>query len=361
MDDEEVARRRLAVQRLHGEPFDHAEGVVRALLAVQAQDVEPSEWSIGMRAADATLDSIRAAIDGGALLRTHVLRPTWHLVHRDDLRWLLSLTAPRVHVRNRPRYADLHLDAALLDRAAGIIREAVKGTALSRAEIGEVLTDAGIDGASGQRLAHILMYAELEQVVCSGPRRGTTQTYAALDELAPDAGTFDRDTALRELALRFVTGHGPATRGDLQWWASLTAAAADRALDAAGDVLVRVEGGGRTYHLAPVPEPPAPPRPSVLLLQPYDEYVSGAADSRDVHDPGDLLRAARWPRYSGLVTLDGRLVGSWRRHVRSAHVDIDLAADEAFAGAAGEALERAAWHYATFRERELSRLTVGAP
>jgi hypothetical protein len=45
-----------------------------------------------------------AAFDAGHFLRTHVLRPTWHFVAPEDIRWLLALTGPRVHRLNGTIY-----------------------------------------------------------------------------------------------------------------------------------------------------------------------------------------------------------------------------------------------------------------
>ena len=147
----------------------------------------PAKWSVGSRAQRATDADIERAFDAGEILRTHVLRPTWHFVLPADIRWLLTATAPRVQARCAYRYRQLGLDAATLRRGDEALAAALRGGAdLTRAEAAAVLAAAGID-AAGQRLPYLLMHAELEAVVCSGPRKGKQHTWALLEERAPQA------------------------------------------------------------------------------------------------------------------------------------------------------------------------------
>src|SRR6516164_8126900 len=107
----DVATRRLRAQRLTGEPFATAQEAVGWLGAVQSQDYAGAKWALGMRARGLTDADLDRLFDAGAILRTHVMRPTWHFVRPDDIRWLLALTAPRV------RAILAHDDGALeLDR-----------------------------------------------------------------------------------------------------------------------------------------------------------------------------------------------------------------------------------------------------
>src|SRR5690606_27506039 len=127
----------------------------------------------------------------------------------EDIRWLLALTAPRVQASNAGRYRQLGLDTDTLVRSSDLIaRELAGGTYRTRAELGAMLEAHGIDTA-GQRLAHTLMYAELEAIVCSGPRRGKQFTYALLDERAAPAPELDRDEAVALITRRYLESHGP--------------------------------------------------------------------------------------------------------------------------------------------------------
>src|SRR5215217_4262418 len=184
-----VADRRLRSQRLTRTGFRHAADVVAWFGAMQAQEYEHAKWAIGMRMPEGTVDAdIQRAFDDGRILRTHVMRPTWHFVTPADIRWLLELTAPRVHRNIASHNRALELDGRTLTRGTGVIERALRDRRyLTRAELGTALQRAGLPMA-GPRLANLAMHAELEGVICSGPRRDKRMTYALVAERAPDAG-----------------------------------------------------------------------------------------------------------------------------------------------------------------------------
>jgi len=184
---ESIVRRRLRAQRLTGALCATPEEAVGRLLGVQAQDYGPATWAVGARVTGATEAAFEAAFGAGRILRTHVLRPTWHFVLPADLRWLLTATAPRIRARDRRRYVELGLDEATLRRAHEILHAALRGGhALTRADLKAELAGSGVS-PEGQRLPYLLMSAELDALICSGPRRGKQQTYMLLGERAPEA------------------------------------------------------------------------------------------------------------------------------------------------------------------------------
>ena len=318
-----LVRRRLRAQRLTGAGFASVEEAVGSLVAVQAQDYGPAKWSVGMRTVGATEGRVEEAFGTGALLRTHVLRPTWHFVLPADIRWLLTATASRIKARDAGRCRQLGLDEETFTRSARLLAEALRGgDALTRAEAGAVLARGGVNVA-GQRLPYLLMHAELEALICSGPRRGAQHTYMLLDERAPSAVDLPREEALARLAVRYFSGHGPATERDLAAWASLTLAEVRRALDAAGG-LVREDVGGTVYWSGDEPAPAGAGRtdPEVRLIHTYDEYIMGFAGSRRLLTASGQGLSERW---TPLVLLDGSEAGSWRRTVaRGAVVEVVL-------------------------------------
>jgi hypothetical protein len=352
--DAPVAIRRLVTQRLVGPAFESSTAAVRGLLAVQAQDYTGSKWAVGQRVAAATDAELDALFDAGTILRTHVMRPTWHFVDPADIRWLLELTAPRVHQANAYQYRHLEIDDATARQARVIIEGALAGgDALTREDFGRVFTDAGIP-ASGLRLGYLLGHAELERVIISGPRRGKRQTYALLEERVPPASPRTRDEALAELARRYVEGHGPAQVADLSWWSGLTMTDSRAALELATPPLQRETIGERAFWVADRPasaEPiqpagaPAFNRPDVHLLPNYDELLIAFRDRTDAIDP-DLPAPARVAEavLAHIVVRDGLVVGGWKRaeHRGSMRVTIDLLVglDEAERLALDGAVER---------------------
>jgi hypothetical protein len=276
------------------------------------------------------------------------MRPTWHFVDPADIRWLLELTAPRVHQASSYQYRQLEIDPKTAARAEAIIERALAGgVAMTREELGRVLNDGGIP-ASGLRLGYLVSHAELERVICSGPRRGRRQTYALLEERVPPAPQRSRDEALAELARRYVEGHGPAQLADLVWWSGLTVADARTALDLATPPLERESIDGRAFWVSPA----SPSRggvavdgPAIQLLPNYDELLVAFRDRTDAIDP-DLPEPARVAEavLAHIIVRDGLVVGGWRRRDdgRSVQVTTDLlvSLDEAETRALGEAVER---------------------
>ena len=178
-----------------------------------------------MRMRSATDAAVEQTFNEGSILRTHALRPTWHFVRPADIRWLLALTAPRIKRLMAYRYRQLELDARTLKRTnAAIGRTLREGAELTRDELRDVLRDAGITSVGVERMTHIMACAELDGIVCSGPRRGKQFTYALLDARAPRARALDRDEALAELAKRYFRSRGPATVQDFAKWSGLTVA-----------------------------------------------------------------------------------------------------------------------------------------
>ncbi|HKE98096.1 MAG TPA: winged helix DNA-binding domain-containing protein [Actinomycetes bacterium] len=354
LDGADVAQRRLRNQRLSGAPFERPAEVVGWLGAVQSQDYGPAKWSVGQRiagAADAMLD--RALADG-TILRTHVLRPTWHFVLPEDIRWMLELTGPRVHAQNAYHYRRLGLDAATLEACDELLAAALRGgRQRTRKDLAAALGDAGVD-AGGLRLVYILMHAELNGVVCSGALRGRQHTYALLDERAPQARRRTRDEALAELTLCYFTGHGPATARDLRWWSSLTAADVADGLELVGPRLRREVADGMTYWSAGPGSGPEPgarePAGAVHLLQGFDEYVVGYQESRYVLDLSGSARAisGERPVFNHVVVLDGQVAGHWRRTLKSGGVAIEAALYRPPDGDRRRALQAAADRHGAF-------------
>jgi Winged helix DNA-binding domain len=177
---------------------------VEWLGAVQAQDFAAAKWALGLRLQGVTDDDIEQAFIDGAILHTHVMRPTWHFVSPADIRWLLALTAPRVHAASASYNRKLELDDAVFRCTHAVLANALQGgKQLTRDELASALQQAGIATEGEQRVTHIMMRAELDGIICSGARRGQQFTYALLAERAPHARMLARDEALAELTRRY--------------------------------------------------------------------------------------------------------------------------------------------------------------
>jgi hypothetical protein len=322
----ELTQQRLLNQRLIGAPFKRPEDAVRWLGAVQSQDYPGAKWALGQRTRGATDAAIDEAFSRGSIVRTHVLRPTWHFVMPEDIRWMLALSAPRINARMALYYRQMEIDEALIARSNRIIRKALRdGKQLTRLELGKALANAGIS-ASGLRLAFLVGIAELDAVVCSGALKGKQHTYALLDERATESKALTRDEALVELVRRYFRSHGPAQLSDFVWWSGLTMSDARRGVELAKSDLAQEAVEGKTYWFNPsmkIAPPAAETR--IHLLPNYDEYFIAYRDRTAVADAVPFKQAAEVIRflYGYIAVMNGRLLGGWKRKIEKDRVIVD--------------------------------------
>ena len=320
--------------------------VVRRLGAVQAQDVRASHWAVGLRTAGDTEAAVADALADRSLVRTWPLRGTLHLVPAEDVRWMLAHLAPRVLRQAARRYGQLELDDDVFTRSANALAAALEGGhSLTRDAAYATLEEAGVS-TEGQRGYHILYHLGHTGLLCFGAPEGKQQTVVLLDEWAAPASVPPRDEALARLAVRYMTGHGPATADDFAWWAGLTLTDARAALDAASGALTSEPLGDRTYWRGPIgTEAGAPPR--ALLLPVYDELTVGYRDRSAVLRPSDAERAGNGI-FRPVLLVDGHVVGVWRRTLRADTVRVELSPFEDLGSDVRKALDEAAARYAAF-------------
>ncbi len=336
-DAAECSAARLARLHITRPLTDSVAGMVRRLVAVQAQDFAGATWGIGLRLKGITAEEVERAFNAGEILRTHVLRPTWHFVTPADIRTLLELTGPRVLAQNGPIHRKLGLDAATLGRSTRAIARALRGGHLTRDALRAVVRAAGISSHGLHRMAYIMMHAELTGVVCSGPLVGRQFTYALVDERVPPSPSMGREAALVTVAARYHATRAPATAHDFAKWCGLTVAEATRAFAALP---------------APPPIGRARAAPRVHLLSIYDEYVSSYRDRSAMVTPDHGRRlinqgaALVW-----IIVLDGQLVGSWRRVVARGRVTIEPTLFVRLSRVEREELLAAAQRYGVFLGR----------
>jgi hypothetical protein len=357
MTPSDIAHHRLRNQHISAPAFEAPRDEVGWLLAVQAQDYAAAKWGVGLRLCDADDDRVEHAFAEGSILRTHVLRPTWHFVTPEDIRWMVTLTAPRINTALGYHNRRLELDEAVFKRSNAVLRKALRdGKYLTRDELRRALADAGIHTDDLLRSTHIMMRAELDLVICSGPRRGKQFTYALLDERVPETDPLTRDEALATLAERFFTSHGPATVHDLAKWSGLTVTDASAGLEAVKGKLACVVAGHRTYWLASSTRVTKPRPPKAYLLPCYDEYTVGYKDNSAVFDStkdGNLI-------FNPTVVINGRVAGTWKRTIRRSDVEIGTSLFAPLSSAESCAVEDAVDRYGRFVGLRVSMQTSPA-
>jgi hypothetical protein len=356
MDSTRARAQRLGTQRLSSAPLPRAADAVRLLACVQSQERDHAFFSLSMRSRKNRYAAVRREFDAGAFVRTHILRPTWHFVAPEDLRWILDLTSPRVLSGMAARHRQLGLDDIKrmdggLDLLANLLQDK---NFLTRPELGEAFAERGSTIKPGEQLGHLLIVAEMRGLICSGPMKGVHHSYALVDEVIAPTPKRSRDEAVIELVRRFFTGHGPASVKDFTRWATMTIADTKAALAQLGDELEEVEVDGIPHWFDPTQlRRRSPAAPAAYLFPTYDEAV---LTYPQVNFPAlsDHPYAERTDPFWASIVLDGTNIGLWKRAVRPDVVEVEVRLAPADAADGREKVRAAAQRLAGFLERDLS-------
>lgn len=350
----EIATLRLHHQQITQTTFTHAAEVVGWMGAMQAQDYAHAKWAIGLRLPGSTEADIEQAIDRGEIVRTHLLRPTWHFVAAGDVRWMLALSAPQIKGLVAPMNRQLGLDADVFVRGLDLMAKALEGHRhLTREELMAELRQAGIP-TDDLRSAHLMFGAELDGLVCNGIRRGKQLTYALLEERIPAARMLDRPAAIAELARRYFGSHAPATLHDFHWWSGLKMGDARAGLEAIQPSLLSEIVDGRTYWWPADWKMPAAGPMTLYLLPAFDEFLVSYKDRSASLDPSRRVQTITGNGiFKPVVLKNGWVDGIWQRTVVKDRVAIQLQLFEPFGAAEQAAYEREAARFAAFLGKEL--------
>jgi len=347
----DIVRQRLHNQKLSKTAFKQPDQVVGWLGVVQAQDYAGAKWAVAQRTKgliDAAMDQ---ALANGAILRTHVLRPTWHFVTPTDIRWMLALTAPRINALSATYYRQLELDNALFKRSSALLIKALQGgKQLTRAELTSVLKKNGIASDSLLRFTYLIIHAELDEVICSGGRRGKQFTYALLDERVPPVKTLQRDEALAELAKRYFRSHGPATLKDYTWWSGLSPQDARDGLEMIKSQLDYEVINDHTYWFIESRPVIKEKDPTAYLLPNYDEYTVAYTDRSAIYDTqhNSKLDSRGNFLFNHVIVINGQVAGTWKRTINKSSVVVELNPFRSLTKAEKQAVDSATDQYGAF-------------
>jgi hypothetical protein len=355
VDLAELRRLRLHVQQLRAPRATSPAQVVRRFVAVQSQEFVPAQWGLAARIpAEQRPDgaSVAAALDRGEILRTHVLRPTWHFIDPADARWLMELSAERVHRQNATYYRRVGVEGEQAARGLDVVAASLAGGHRTRAELTTALETAGLT-FTGLAFTYLLMLAELERVAISGANAGKQRTYAAFDERVPASAPRPRDDALVELAGRFVRSRGPVTDRDFSAWSGFTLGDTRQAFAAVADrsegrvQTVEVEGATHWHDAEVTADAEATMGPVgagvvpgvVDLLQAYDEYIMGYAAPRAYLQPAGRATPVipEFPMHA--LAIDGVLAGRWAPSVQAKRAVVKVVPWRPFSPAEERSLE----------------------
>ncbi len=332
MNVSDIINYRLFNQQIARTAFSTPQQIVSWMVAMQAQEYAMSKWAIGLRLGDVTDADVEKAFNDGEILRTHLLRPTWHFATPDDIRWLIELTGPRIRKAMTYYERELELDNQLFKKCNDIIGKALTGgNHLTRTALCDLLINNGIS-LNGRQMGHVMMNAEMDCLVCSGKRQGKQFTYALFDERAPTRLSIDMDEALLLLAQRYFASRGPATLKDFSVWSGLTITDAKKA----GSMLDNNEFTKETFNdieyilkretLEMALDAASAKKIQKSFLMPdYDEYGMGYIDRTAIFNPIKLSSEFRKknPVFDRMVIVDGIIEGTWKRTVKAKSVVVE--------------------------------------
>lgn len=343
MTPQEIRLRRQHNQNLTGSDFTKPEDVVRHLGAMQAQEYAMAKYAIALRMANPVIDDIiEKAFNDGDIVRTHLLRPTWHFVARDDIRWMLEIAAPRVIASNGSMYRKYGIDDTIFTTAFKVMEKMLRdNNYATRDAIRAELKKKNIEGDSVY-MSGIMMQAELTGLICSGPRVGNQFTYALIEERAPKAKALGREGALRELCLRYFKTRGPASIKDFTIWSGLTVKDAKEGLALIDKEVEKETIDGTDYYF--LPDKPSGTKEASFLMPDYDEYGIAYKDRTVLNNPDVKHTTSIFDR---AIIADGIIAGTWKRSIQKDSVLLDLDLFEPYK-ATDKSIAIAIEHYSRF-------------
>jgi hypothetical protein len=322
MKNSDIARSRIINQQLHDTRFKTVSELIKWFGAIQAQEYAHAKWALGMRLNNINESIIEIAFNKGELLRTHILRPTWHFVHNDDIRWMIALTAPRVKSVNAFMYRKMELTNNLLNKTTDILaKELEGGKYLTRTALNKVLAKKNII-ADGIRLSCIMMQAELNSVICSGPRIGKQFTYALLDERVFSNSIISNEEALASLAKRYFLSRGPASIKDFSTWSGLTISDSKKGLEMIKSHVTKEVIEGEEYYFDPVLSITERAK-KMCLLPIYDEYIMGYKNRVAILDIKNKYAPDTAFVFDNTIIYDGQIIGTWKRTIHKTSIDLE--------------------------------------
>lgn len=317
MNLNDVPNIRLINQQISKSKFRTAKELVGWMGAMQAQDYAMAKWAIGIRLPDSTQKEIETAMDDGQIIRTHLLRPTWHFVSSEDIYWMLELTSPQIKAAMKSSDKNLELTADIFKKSNAVLEKSLRdNNHLSREDIISKLKESGIDTGKN-RVSHLLLRAEIDGVICSGKAKAGKQTYALLAERVLKSKTLTRDIALAELARKYFSSHCPATIHDFIWWSGLAVAESRQALEMIKSDLISETIDNQTYWFSCSFLVSSQDKKLIHFIPAFDEFIISYKDRKASLPYEDHKKAVLDNGiFRPVITLGGQVIGTWKREIK---------------------------------------------
>ncbi|KAF2507436.1 winged helix DNA-binding domain-containing protein [Flavobacterium foetidum] len=323
MTHQEIAHRRLVSQKLYKTSQCPPEEIVKHFGAMQAQDYAMSKWAVGSRC-EASEREIEEAINSAKIIRTHILRPTWHLVAAEDIYWMLDLSGPQVK-RLFASLATQHgYDDKKLDQINSAIEKLLSGNQHLTRE--EIMQELNIQKSAGDLSPVIVMMnAELEGLVCNGKMKGKQITYALLEErVSKPKNKFTKEEALANLAQRYFESHGPATVADFSHWSGFSVTNCKSAINAIKLQLNNITVDNQEYWFGKNHSGLNNFAESVHFLPAFDEFLisyKNRESSISLEHQSKVF--TKNGIFKPVILENGKVIGTWKRTPKKDYVKIE--------------------------------------
>ena len=324
MNELEIIQLRLINQQLAASSFNTAKELIGWMGAMQAQDYNQAKWAVGVRLPHLTEEEIESSFNKGEILRTHLMRPTWHFVSADDIYWMLELTAPQIKAALNSRHRELELTETVVRKSQKVMEKVLSSNhSMTREELLNELQKSDIP-TDLQRASHFMLRAEIDGIICSGATQGKKQTYALLSDRVPEKKTLLKEEALAKLTKKYFSSHGPATISDFAWWSGLPIADARRGLEMNKPNLSSATIGSATYWFANTSALLHTLSDSVYLLPAFDEFLISYKNRSAVITAEDHKKAISDNGiFRPVVLVNGQISGLWKRTIKKDTVVIE--------------------------------------
>ncbi len=312
-------------QQLAHPDFNTPGEIVSWMGAVQAQDYAMSKWAVGIRSQSSTIRDVDMALQKGEILRTHIMRPTWHLVTAEDIRWMLKLSVNRLRnvLVSYSKYLGITEDVytqtnRLMERILGGNKH------LTRQEVMVMLNRLNVK-ADDTWANCIMMRAEIEGIVCSGIDQKKKQTYALLEERVPPVPDIHKEEALAKLAQRYFQSHSPASAEDFCWWSGLSLTEARQAIKLIESELISGQFEDTKLYIHETYKGNTQSDSGMHLLPAYDEYLISYKNRTDVLDLEYHRQAFSTNGiFHPVILYKNRIIGNWKKSIKKGEISIEV-------------------------------------
>ncbi len=317
-------------QQLEKPQFKNPKELVAWMGAMQGQEYTMSKWAVGIRLKNGKLSDVEESLRKGEILRTHVMRPTWHLVVADDIRWMQKLTGTRIKAIVESYSANyFEISPELHKRCYDLLGKILEGNnSLTKPEILEAMNQQGLTIDTHQ-LGHQLSYAEVDAFVCSGVDKGKKATYALLDERVPPTPELTKEESLVRLARNYFRSHSPASLADFTWWSGLPITEARQGIALLGSELIADKFAEEKLYVHESCSFKPSKSKAIHLLPSFDEYLISYKDRTAA------LRLEHHPKaftnngiFYPVIVSQGKVVGNWKKEVKKNAVKVGVSVFE---------------------------------